>query len=532
MKKRPISFNWPATLSFSADNGNENERFSRGKLRVFYKGETADHRYFSDGFSEELVKSLPYTPIVSHYDEEKDDFVGHATEQDIYGIVDPRGEVSFETDDKGITWVICDTVYYTERPDKVGEIAKKIEGHSQSLELDPKTVKYTVNYDEKKHFKNIEFTAGHFVGVSVLGKNQKPAFTGSAFFSADEIFEAKMKLLKEYCEQKNEETQSGEDTMNFTEFMKLSWGDISEKVAEALGNEYNEEYYWYIVDFFDDSIIVKMYSYLDGKISLNRVGYSVDDNGVVALGKVNEVHVVYEDVPDVTPVSNATLSEGNEGKTVEENIVHNSEPETPTVEQTTVEETPSTDVNAIVGNAETITNSEEVTTNVQPEEQNVTEASVSSDEVTTVTDVPTDVKDAAQSSEGTAETAAQDTFVNTATSEKVSADEQKQEENSSSAAFTDSERAEFEALKREKKEKLVDSYKDYLSEEEYNDFSVKIDSLQFEELETELLKVYKVKQEEKKETEVNERAFTLYSLLNKPVKESSLATLIKENLDK
>lgn len=524
MKKRPISFNWPATLSFSADNGNENERFSRGKLRVFYKGETADHRYFSDGFSEELVKSLPYTPIVSHYDEEKDDFVGHATEQDIYGIVDPRGEVSFETDDKGITWVICDTVYYTERPDKVGEIAKKIEGHSQSLELDPKTVKYTVNYDEKKHFKNIEFTAGHFVGVSVLGKNQKPAFTGSAFFSADEIFEAKMKLLKEYCEQKNEETQSGEDTMNFTEFMKLSWGDISEKVAEALGNEYNEEYYWHIVDFFDDSVIVKMYSYLDGKISLNRVGYSVDDNGVIALGKVNEVHVVYEDVPDVTPVSNATLSEGNEGKTVEENIVHNSEPETPTVEQTTVEETPSTDVNAIVGNAET---------NVQPEEQNVTEASVSSDEVTTVTDVLTDVKDAAQSSEGTAETAAQDTFVNTATSEKVSADEQKQEENSSSAALTDSERAEFEALKREKKEKLVDSYKDYLSEEEYNDFSVKIDSLQFEELETELLKVYKVKQEEEKEeTEVNERAFTLYSLLNKSVKESSLATLIKENLDK
>ncbi len=216
---------------------------------------------------------------------------------------------------------------------------------------------------------------------------------------------------------------------------------------------------------------------------------------------------------------------------VEENIVHN-ELETPTVEQTTVEETPSTDVNTIVENAETITNNEEVTTNVQPEEQTVTEASVSSDEKTTVTDVPTDVNDAAQSSEGTAETAAQDTFVNTATSEKVSADEQKQEENSSSAALTNSERAEFEALKREKKEKLIDSYKDYLSEEEYNDFSVKIDSLQFEELETELLKVYKVKQEAKEETEVNERAFTLYSLLNKPVKESSLATLIKENLDK
>ena len=95
MKFRP-NFSWPATLSFSADNGNENERFSRGKLKVFFKGETPDHRFFSDSFSEEVVKSLPYTPIVSYYDEEKQDFVGHATEQAIYGIVDPCGEITFE----------------------------------------------------------------------------------------------------------------------------------------------------------------------------------------------------------------------------------------------------------------------------------------------------------------------------------------------------------------------------------------------------------------------------------------------------
>ena len=113
MKKQVINFSWPATLSFSADNGNENERFSRGKLEVFYKGETADKRFFSDEFSEELVKSLPYTPIVSHYDEEKDDFVGHATQQDIYGIVDPCGEISFVTKEDGNTWCVCDTVYYT-----------------------------------------------------------------------------------------------------------------------------------------------------------------------------------------------------------------------------------------------------------------------------------------------------------------------------------------------------------------------------------------------------------------------------------
>ncbi len=222
MKKRPINFSWPAILSFSEKNDKEEERFSRGKLKVFYKGLTKDNRYFSDEFSEQLLTSLPYTPIVGHYDEEKDDFVGHATEQEIYGIVDPIGDIGFEEDEDGTVWAVCDTVYYTERPDKVGQIAKKIEGHSQSLELDPTTAKYVVNYDEKKRFKNIEFTAGHFVGVSVLGKDQQPAFTGSRFFTADERFEEKMKILKEYCERKELEKQNGGIEMNLNDFLTLS----------------------------------------------------------------------------------------------------------------------------------------------------------------------------------------------------------------------------------------------------------------------------------------------------------------------
>lgn len=187
---------------------------------MFYKGETADHRYFSDAFSEDLVKSLPYTPVVSYYDEEKDDFVGHATEQQILGIVDPCVTPRFEEGADGVTWCLCDVVLYTERPDKVGDIAKKIVGHSQSLELDPNSVKYVVNYDEKRHFKNIEFTAGKFVGVSVLGSDQKPAFTGSHFFSVDEKFESKMKILKDYCE--SEGHNDGGNLMNIQDFMKLS----------------------------------------------------------------------------------------------------------------------------------------------------------------------------------------------------------------------------------------------------------------------------------------------------------------------
>lgn len=68
---------------------------------MFYRGETADHRYFSSQFSEDLVKSLPYTPIVSYYDAEEDDFVGHATEQQILGIVDPTMAPTFEEREDG-----------------------------------------------------------------------------------------------------------------------------------------------------------------------------------------------------------------------------------------------------------------------------------------------------------------------------------------------------------------------------------------------------------------------------------------------
>ena len=84
-------------MDFSQDSKQEN--FSRGKLKVFYKGETEDKRYFSDAFAEVLVETLPYTPVVSYYNEEEEDFVGHASEQNIYGIVDPCSEISFEKDE-------------------------------------------------------------------------------------------------------------------------------------------------------------------------------------------------------------------------------------------------------------------------------------------------------------------------------------------------------------------------------------------------------------------------------------------------
>ena len=57
MKKKTINFSWPAILSdFQQDEVQGN--FSRGKLKVFYKGETPDHRYFSEDFAEKPFEEV------------------------------------------------------------------------------------------------------------------------------------------------------------------------------------------------------------------------------------------------------------------------------------------------------------------------------------------------------------------------------------------------------------------------------------------------------------------------------------------
>ena len=521
MKKQVINFSWPAQLSdFAKDTVQEN--FSRGKLKVFYKGETADHRFFSDSFSEELIKSLPYTPVVSYYDEEKEDFVGHATEQQVLGIVDPCKEPSFEEDEEGKVWCICDVVLYTERPDKVGDLAKKIVGHKQSLELDPSSVQYKINYDEKKHFKNIEFTAGKFVGVSVLGNDQKPAFTGSAFFTCDENFENKMKLLREYCEKQNDPQEEGGNEMNLQEFMKLSWGEISTKVEEAVAKEYENDAYCYIVDMFEDAAIVRFYYYMENGSKLMKIKYSCDESGNVSLGDIVEVRVTYEEVVDVSNTATEVEEVGveNATETIEENA---EEQESELAKKCDDEEKKGRCVKSDDDDDKDEKEDTEEDSTDDPDDPEDKDDDDDDDKV--VCAACGDVEE-----QPTADAADVSNAEVTETERVVSdGNEQVAEEtNTSSASFTDSERAEFETLKREKKINILNSYKEILSEEEFNNFLGSIDSFEESDLELELLKAYKASKD--KEPKI-QRAFAFAPILEKNnADKNSLDDFIRKNL--
>lgn len=511
MKKPKINLSWPAQMFDFHEESNSNEKFSRGKLRVFYKGETADHRYFSDAFAEELVKSLPYTPVVSYYDEEKGDFKGHASEQAIYGIVDPCVPPSFEKDEQGHEWCICDTVLYTERPGEVGRIAKQIADHSQSLELTD--AKYTINYDEKRHFKNIEFTEGKFIGVSVLGNDQKPAFTGSQFFSSNSDFEEKMNLLKKYCETKNDQ-ESQEKVMkitNYVDFMNLTWGEISTKVADFISKEYSTEAYTILEDLEDGFAYVLFYSYIDGSSEHYRISYSIDANGTVALGEAKKVHRTWEVIEDA---SEAAVETEMSAKSVEEpqdeevqekkkEEVTIKEEEKPTEDKSSEEEKPA---------AEEKPEEEKKEDEEKPKE----EYSLDETQITNAAEVSSGEEEL----EVATETPSQEQFE----SEELTVDNNHQElpseekEVSGISTPVEGEEEQFTALKPEEevdllKEKvnLLNSYKDQLDTDKYGEFMSNIMSFEnSKDLEVSILKsIVSLKEE----TSTNRRAFS-YAYVN------------------
>ena len=506
------------------DDDTPNEVFSRGKLKVFYKGETADHRYFSDAFAEKLLKSLPYTPIVSYYDEEAKDFRGHAPEQAIYGIVDPCRQPHFEKDDDGKEWCVCDVVIYTERAGKIGEIAKQIVGHKQSLERTD--AKYVINYDAHRHFKNIEFTDGKFVGVSVLGNDQEPAFTGSQFFTAEaqETLEAKLKLLRDYCSQaaqenldQKEKTSNGGFSMqitNYSEFRKLTWGETATKLDETLTKEYGHEAYTSIEDMEDGFVYVRFYSYLDGSVSLYRIQYSLADDGSVQLGDRKPVRRTWEVIPEKAETSPAaaTAEEAPVDEVVS-SVAEEPQDGKDAAVATVAENNEPKEAEAKADVAASVVNNEEVVDKVA--EATTTEVAASLEETKPSEEVA-ETEKAAETVAGENLTAVENATatrevspatLNTAiganeeeNAEGEQSSEQQNNNHSASASTLDqSEREEFEALKKQEKLNFLTSYKDKLSDEDFQRFAAELDNYSSKEsLEVEILRAALAHSQEEK----------------------------------
>lgn len=112
---------------------------------------------------------------------------------------------------------------------------------------------------------------------------------------------------------------------------------------------------------------------------------------------------------------------------------------------------------------------------------------------------------------------------------KVSAvsENESEQEGTSAASFANSERAELEALRKEKKITLINSYSETLPEEVRENFVSQVDNFTFEQLETELLKAYKDNAENYSATPV---PFAVPEPVKKQTAEDNLNSYIRRML--
>lgn len=289
---------------------------------------------------------------------------------------------------------------------------------------------------------------------------------------------------------------------------------------------------------FEDSAIVRFYSYIDESCKLMRVKYSCNENGTITLGNVNEVHITYEDVQtkiEETGVEQATLAKSSvESDDFKKDIDDDKDD----IDDRDDIDDKDDDDDGMVCNPEDKKDKDMVCDpDKKKDEDMVCNPDKKKDEDMVCN--PEDKKDEKTNCSEVVDAAYAEAAIDAAqvtnaevteTTKKVSvANEEIEKENSSTTSFTESERAELNSLKREKKVNLLNSFKECLTSEEYEDYESLIDTFEVETLEMELLKKYKAHKEEEPKNTM--RAFALFT----PQKENARNTLddfVRRNLNR
>ena len=522
-----INYSIPAFLSnFSATEDNR----THADLKVFYKGETCDGRVFDDEFAEKMVATLPYTPVVAFYSDLKDDFIGHNSTQYIYGLVPHDANIRYEKDDEGKEWLVTEVMLYTDRIDNIGQVAAKIVGKQHSLEIDPNSVKYEVFQENGK--TKIRFTDGRFVGLSVLGDKEKPAFTGSEFFTANTDFSElreKFENFFSFLQNDRGAQMKLEQFKALAEFAKLSYSQKMEFCQKELNAQLGDHCYAYIVDMYDDKFVAAIYNWETNEDGYNFYGYEIGEDGAVALsdaGKAFHTFVTAEQLEYLSGFA-AKPSEDEE------------EPKEEPKEEDEFKKDPEEEKPEEKDSEEEFKDEEE-----QPEdpeepkdEEEFVEKPVEEDEKDPEDkEEPEDKED----DEDFSNSAEKDPKVDE--EEKESADEEpKDEENakdkdkkSTCTTLSDSERQELEAFRKEKKQGLIDSFKEQLDSAVLDKFSANIDSYDYSSLEVALALEFTKANKNRQPQQTQALPFSFGTMFATPAEkqEKSYADLIRERANK
>lgn len=229
-----------------------NESLSKCRVRIFYRGLNRNRTYISEDFANQLISSLPYTPIKGIFNEEEEDFEGHGDKNEegrIYGIVMAEPNFAWEEhlDEDGVkrTYACADVLLYT----ALYSEAKLIVGSHQSMEINPHTFEgeWKVWEDGLPYY---EFKKGSLFGLQILGAATEPCFEGAAFYY--NLVKDDLQVLIDYVKQISK--KGDEDNMDIETLFRLSDRDKERAIFKALNPDVKEysDIKYYIEAIYDD----------------------------------------------------------------------------------------------------------------------------------------------------------------------------------------------------------------------------------------------------------------------------------------
>lgn len=270
-------------VSLYGDTTKYNDVLSKVRCRIFYKGANRNGTYITDEFAEQLIASLPYTPMKGIF--ENGAFQGHGEENaegKIYGIVPENANFAWEAhlDEDGVEreYACCDVLVFSE----LYAEANAIVGKGQSMELFPKTLKW--HREVRDGQAVIVFDSGCFFGLQVLGDSYEPCFEGAAFFSLrDSIEKAMFELEKIY------ELENNKMVVNFN---NPSYNERAQALNCLLNPNFCEEGGWVmeysIMDVWDEFCLCYKYETNE----YYRAYYTVSEDGAIAISSMELRHYV------------------------------------------------------------------------------------------------------------------------------------------------------------------------------------------------------------------------------------------------
>ena len=269
-----INMNFPITVYGNLEKFTD--VISLGRCRIFYKYGNRNSTYITDEFAEELIKTLPYTPVKGIYEE--DDYTDHGAKRNegrIYGIVPGPQDMNFawekHLDEDGVEreYACVNVYYYTALYEEAGDIC----GKGQSMELYKKSVKGDWKIIDGKRY--YVFEKASFLGLQVLGDDVEPCFEGAAFFSLYKDVKDLYEKLEQYQNNFQNHGEGGKTMPSIT--FKVSDAQKFDYLWRLLNVNYSEENGWEveygICDIYDEYAIVR--NYVEGKFE--RVYYVKND---------------------------------------------------------------------------------------------------------------------------------------------------------------------------------------------------------------------------------------------------------------